>query len=719
MSEDTRYRIGVDIGGTFTDFVIASENGDVVVWKEDTTPVEPERAVLAGFEAVASLLGTTGEKLLQASDLLVHGTTVATNMLIERDGPRVGLLCTDGFRDVLYFRDGYKPERFNLHLPHPDELVDRWLRLGIPGRFMADGTEVTPLDEAAVRAAARRFREAGVTTVAIAFLWSVLYPRHELRAAEILREEMGGLDVVCSHEVLPEMREWERSSAAAMSAYILPRVRDYLGRLETNIAKRGFAPPLLVMQVNGGCARVPDLIRVPVNIVASGPAAAPAAARRFADTAGDDAIVIDMGGTSLDVCLIEDGRPVMSRDFRIDDQPIGVAAVDVHSIGAGGGSVAWIDSGGALRVGPQSAGSRPGPVAYDHGGLEPTVTDANIALGYLPSDAFLGGRRRLRDDLARDAIRDRIAGPLGLDPIAAAAGIIEVVNANMVGAIRAISVDRGIDPRRFQLISGGGAGGLHAVELARSLGMSAVFVPREASVLCAFGMTVTDVRHDYAQALYGVTSTIDRHAIDELYDRLEREAVEQLREEGFGRDEIRLERSVDARYAGQVHEITVPFPDGSSTTEEMLRTLEDSFHRQHEAQFAYARAGMAVECLHWRLAAVGVSRPAAASSSAEREAADRDVEPVREQLAYDQASRALVATPVYEERDLTLGASVAGPAIIVDPATTLLLHAGDVASRVTADGLRVDVAARGGSDAAPPARNGSVGADAREPSVER
>jgi N-methylhydantoinase A len=381
----------------------------------------------------------------------------------------------------------------------------------------------------------------------------------------------------------------------------------------------------------------------------------------------------------------------MSREKQVEGQPIGVPTVDVHSIGAGGGSIAWIDAGNALRVGPRSAGSRPGPACYDFGGTEPTVTDANVVLGYLDPDTFLGGRRRLRDDLSAKAVDERVGSSLGLSTVEAAAGIIRVVNANMVGAIRSVSIDRGVDPRSFTLVCGGGAGGLHAAELARELGMQRVFVPVEAGVLCAFGMTVTDVRHDHVAALHAVSDDFDVDALNATLQELERKARHELAEEGFEQSEIQLERSVDARYPGQVHEITVPVPATGTLGEADLRALEAVFHREHEAQFAYNREGMAIECLHWRVAAVGTS-PIVRPEAPKTNGAGRGVTPVRTVQAYSTRDDALTDTPLYDVADLRLGAAVEGPAIIASPTTTIVLHAGDVLSRQLEEGFLINVA---------------------------
>jgi N-methylhydantoinase A len=702
------YRIGVDIGGTFTDFTVAREGSELLLWKEDSTPADPGQAVVTGLAAVAQQLDTDVAGLLGETELFVHGTTVATNMLIQRNGPTIGLLCNEGFRDVLYFRDGYKPERFNIHLPHPRELVDRWLRIGVPGRYGPSGEELVALDEGAVRVAAERFRDADVKAVAVAFLWSMLYPEHELRAAEILREELPGCDVICSHAVLPEIREWERTSATAMSAYVMPKIREYLTALERELSGGGLGLPLLVMQINGGCARVPEILNTPVNILASGPAAAPAAALSFASAIGQELISLDMGGTSLDVCLIQGGRAAMSREIQVEGQPIGVPAVDVHSIGAGGGSIAWIDAGDALRVGPRSAGARPGPACYDFGGSEPTVTDANVVLGYLDPDAFLGGRRRLRDENSRKAVDEHVGAPLGLSTVEAAAGIVRVVNANMVGAIRSVSVDRGVDPRNFTLVCGGGAGGLHAAALARELGMRRVFVPLEAGVFCAFGMTVTDVRHDHVTALHAVSDRFQLDEVNAAIAQLERAARAELQEEGFTAEQISLERSVDARYPGQVHEITVPVPSSPVLTDADVQTLVAAFHQQHRAQFAYNREGMPIECLHWRVAAIGASRVANAGAPAPEQAhgggSEVEAAPMRSVHAYSTASGELVETPIYDVADLKLGAHVSGPAIVAAPTTTIVLHEGDVLSREIAEGFLIEVGGAAGSG------SGSAGA---------
>lgn len=683
------YRIGVDIGGTFTDFTVVDEDGRFTLYKEPTTPDEPTRAIERGLAAVAERMGLEQADLLARTRLFVHGTTIATNQVIQRNGPEIGLLCTEGFRDVLYLRDGFKPERFNIRLPHPVEFVERSLRLGVPERIGPDGAVRTPLDEQAVRDAAATFRERGVRAVAVAFLWSIVNDAHERRAAELLAEELPGVHVLTSADVLPEIREWERTSAAVLSAYIAPGIDEYLRRLERILDEAGLQRRPLIMQINGGCASVEEILHRPVYALGSGPAAAPAAALNDALALGiRDLITVDMGGTSFDVALIREGRPAMSRTIQVDMQPIGVAAVDVHSIAAGGGSIAHVDDGGMLHVGPQSAGAAPGPACYGAGGERPTVTDANVVLGYLDPDAFLGGRRRLDSDRSRAAIDRDVAEPLGLETTDAAAGIIRVVTENMVSAIRAVSIERGIDPRGYTLVCGGGAGGLHAARLARELGMAQVLIPRAAGTLCSYGMTVTDVRHDHVRPFHATSDAVDCAQLDALFAELEQEARESLARDGFTPEQIVLERQVDTRYQGQVYELTVPVPSVGTFSPADVAEIAAGFHEEHRRQFTYARPEMAVEFLHWRVVAVGRIPLAKAPERAVEEAVE--VQSGRRD-AYVPELGGMAPVAVVEAAALVPGAVVRGPAVIESDTTTVLLNPGDRLS-VTHDGtLVIDV----------------------------
>jgi N-methylhydantoinase A len=688
-------RIGVDIGGTFTDFTVLHESGGVTLWKEATTPDDPARGFSAGLANLARALRLSVEELVAGAQVFVHGTTIATNAVLQRRGARVGLLCTEGFRDVLYFRDGYKRERFNLRLAHPEELVPRRLRIGVRERIGAGGEVLQALDEDGVRSAAARFAAAGVHAVAIALLWSVANPEHERRAAELLREELPGVSVIASSDVLPEIREWERTSATVLSAYVGPAITDYLTELESRLLALGLRNRLLVMCCNGGCAGVDEIVRRPVGALASGPAAAPAAAlHRAAQLDATNLISVDVGGTSCDVCVVREGRAIVSREIRVADQPLGVGAVDVHSIGAGGGSVAWIDDGGALRVGPFSAGAQPGPACYGAGGERPTVTDANVVLGYLDPIAFLGGRQRLVAPLAERAIEQHVAAPLGLSVHEAAAGIRQVVDASMVGAIRAVSTERGIDPRAYTLVAGGGAGPLHASVLARSLGIERVLVPREAGTLCAFGMTVTDIRHDEVASLHQLSSKLDLERVRATCAGLEERVRQKLTASGVPGDAIELERYVDARYQGQLYELTVRVP-GELRDAGLAAQLERAYHSEHERLYTFSRAELPVEVLHWRVVGVGRAQLAAGrgtalqsvpagrgtaqnSASAERRARRQSVpaDGVHQRQAYFAAG-GWSTISVHEAERMPPGASLEGPAVVQAATTTILLEQAD------------------------------------------
>ncbi len=685
-------RIGIDIGGTFTDLTVLEESGHAHLWKEPTTPDDPMSAIVTGLEGLAGSLGRSVDSLLGEARLLVHGTTIATNTVIQRNGPRIGLLATKGFRDILYFRDAWKPERFNMRFAPPEPFVDRFLRMGISGRIDSRGALITPLDEDEVRRAAIHLGEHGVEAVAVAFLWSILNPEHEHRAAQIVKEELPGAHVICSADVVPEIREWERTSAAVLSAYILPGIDGYFRRLKGGLAHSGLRDEPLIMQLNGGCAPIEEVLKRPVYALHSGPAAAPAAAAYHAGRRGiADVITIDMGGTSFDVCLVRDGSPARSRNIRVSSQPVGVEGVAVHSVGAGGGSIAYVDEGGALNVGPRSAGSVPGPAAYGAGGSEPTVTDANIVLGYLDPAAFLGGRRALRADLAMAAILEKVAAPLGLEAIDAAAGVIRVVNASMSAAIRAVSVERGLDPRNFTLVVGGGAGGLHSSALARDLGIERVVIPREAGTLCAFGMTVTDVRHDYLRALHCTSDSVAGAQLDQLYAALEEKGRTRLGEDGFAPEEILIERTVDARYPGQVYELTVEVPGPEHYRPEELIAIEQAFHDEHERQFGYRRDGLPVEFLHWRAAAIGrmAFESAAPAPAAQTITAPA---PIGTRSVYVASEGALVEVPLHKVESLGLGARVVGPAVVAGDTTTILLDSGDVLSCDEPDSFLIEIA---------------------------
>lgn len=668
--------LGVDIGGTFTDFSLLDAAGNISLWKEATTPKNPAQAVQQGINALAEQAGVGLDTFLEGLDLFVHGQTIATNTVIQRNGPKTALLCTQGFRDVIHFRDGFKPERYNIQLQPPEDFVPRYLRIPITERVKYDGSVVQPLDDATVRAAANRLKAENVESVAVAFLWSIINPAHEQRVKAILAEELPGVPVVLSSDVLPMIREWERTTCTILSAYVLPGIARYVVDLEKFLHENSFRHPLLIMQLNGGCSTVNKVLQRPIYTLASGPAAAPVAGLYCSERIGmPNVITVDMGGTSFDVSMVTDGSPTLTRELRVHGMPVGVAAVDVHSIGAGGGSIAWIDKGGALQVGPQSAGAEPGPACYDQGGTLPACTDANVVLGYINPDYFLGGRRDINTKLSERAVEEHIAKPLGLSVPQAAHGIFRIINNNMVDAIRVVSIERGIDPRNYALVVGGGAGAIHAGMLGRTLGMKKAIIPRYSGVFCSFGMIVSDVRHDYMQAFAANTARFDLAGANAVIAELERKAMDDMIEEGFPEGEVTLSRFADAKYPAQIHELTIPISSNGDLTEQSISEMEETFHDLHERMFTYSVRESPVDLFHWRVVAHRkvdspqtpefsvTSQSVAVAQKAKRKVYFGDIDDYRE-------------TDIYDGDLLERGMTVAGPAVVEQQNTTIVVFPG-------------------------------------------
>jgi len=654
-------RVGVDTGGTFTDFVCAGPRG-LVVHKLRTTPDDPARAILAGL---ADLTG--GDE----ADV-VHGSTVATNAVLERKGARVGLLVTAGFEDVVRIGRQTRSELYNFFVPLPRPLVDPARTVGVIERLDASGRTLTPVDVGSVERAAAALAGAGAEIVAVCFLHSYANPAHERAVAAQLSR--AGLRACTSHDVLPEYREFERWSTTIVNAYVTPVVDRYLARLEASIGSRRLA----VMQSNGGSISASAAREQAVRVVLSGPAGGVVGAAHVAREAGFDRIVtFDMGGTSTDVSLVD--RAIgTTTDSVVGDFPVRLPMIDIHTVGAGGGSLAAIDSGGALRVGPESAGSVPGPACYGSG-TALTVTDANLLLGRLDPAFFLGGRMRLDVKRARDAA-DPVARALRVDVETVAEGVVRVANANMERAIRVVSVERGHDPRAFALVAFGGAGGMHACDLARELEMQTVLVPKHAGVLSALGMLVADVTRDYSTTVLAPLETLTTAAIDRRFAPLVKRASQELAREGFGRAHRTIARFADVRYAGQSYEITVPWS----------RALRREFDRRHLHRYGYADPARPAELVALRVVATGrTERPRLSRARNARAHAARpaDVRPAR----FAQRS---VKTGVFHWPDLLPGAFAAGPAVVAGPEATAVVPPG-MTFRVDAMGnLVIDVRRR-------------------------
>lgn len=673
-----RWRIGVDAGGTFTDVCLfEEESGAIRVTKVSSTPADPSRAIAAG---VAAILAEAGEGEVA---YFAHGTTVATNTLIQGRGAATGLITTAGFRDILEIGRQRRPDLYDLQADKPEPLVRRDRRLEVAERVLHDGTVERALDEGEVRAAVRRLRAIGVRAVAVCFLYSYLYPQHEQIVGRMLREEFPEAYASISHEVLPEFREYERLSTTVINGYLGPVMASYLANLRPQLARIGVKVAPHITQSNGGIISFEAAERHPVRTVLSGPSSGVVGALAVARLAGmADLITFDMGGTSTDVSLVARGEPRLTGEKEVEGYPVKTPMIDIHAVGAGGGSIAWIDSGGHLKVGPQSAGAEPGPVCYGLGNEEPTVTDANVVLGALPQAHLLGGRMAIDATAAWGAI-ERLARRLGLEPLATAQGIVSVVTATMARAIRVISVQRGHDPRDFTLVAFGGAGPLHAARLARELDIPRVIVPEAPGILCALGLLVTDLRTDFSltRLLRLVPGSLD--AINGAFAELAGRAEAWFEAEGIGAGRRQVRRSVDLRYQGQNYELAVAASEGV-LDKEALAELAAGFARAHEQLYGYDQPGEPIQAVTFRVEASGVTPKAElrASPAGGMEASGARV---GSRAVYLPEAGGFVECPVYERSLLASGNRLVGPALIDQlDATTLILPG----QRAAVDGYR-------------------------------
>jgi N-methylhydantoinase A len=687
----TGYRIGIDVGGTFTDIVARRPDGTLVLEKSPTTPADQSLGVLAAIARVAEAEGVATSRLLEQVDAVIHGTTTGDNTMIQMSGASVGLLVSEGFRDEIEMRRTFKEDIWDPALPPPPPIARRRVRLEIPERLDYAGNVVEPLDEAAVRDATRRLRAFGVRSIAIVFLHSFVNPAHELRAGAIVREEYPDVELVSlSHQVLPKPPEFERTSTTLVNAYIGPPISRYLGRLEEALAGAGYANELLIATSAGGIA-TPDVLRSrAVATIGSGPTGGASAAARAAAAAGlGDVVSVDMGGTSYDVCLIRDGRAAINSDWNWRHRYcIALPMVDIHSVGAGGGSVAHAVD-GSLQVGPRSAGSEPGPVCYRRGGEEPCVTDADLVLGRLDPSVFYGGRMALDVDGARKAL-DVLARELGMaDAETAAAAVIDIVDAHMTDATRRVLSMAGEDPRRLDLVAFGGMGAVHATAQAAALGMKRVLVPRAAPGFSALGLITADHVVDISRGYIAPWLEADIARIAGLADELESAATAELHAAGVPDARIRLEWFTNLVYPGQTFD--VPIPCGrptAGTGSQVLGGAVSEFHRRHEeARLIEARA-QEPTFRGLRLVATGmvtqpepVVLPPAAGAP----------EPIGHRRLF-VSRRWFDQAPVFEGEDLRPGPEIAGPAVVQYRFTTLVLRDGDVARVLPNGDALVDVA---------------------------
>ena len=684
MSDSTRFRVGIDIGGTFTDAVVLNEStGDFRPVKVSSTPEDPS---IGFMHALARIFDNLTVKPQQVS-FAVHGTTVATNTIIQHKGARVGLIASEGFRDILEIAWQIRPDIYDVFYDKPVPLVPRYLCAGVPERVDAEGSVLVPLDEEAVRRCGRRFKREKVEVVVICFLHSYRNSTHEQRAARILREEFK-FPVCTSSDICPEYREYTRASTAVVNAALLPEVGRYIERLEGRLQAAQVPSGLFLMTSGGGIIASDTARENPVQLVESGPAAGVIAAAFVAEMAGfENLIALDIGGTTAKAALIENGRPRLASEFEVGQAavatttrnkgqgyPVKTPVIDLVEIGAGGGSIGHVDPGGALAVGPQSAGADPGPACYGKGGTEPTLTDANLTLGRLNPDYFLGGELRLDRRLAEEAIRRHISAPLKMSISEAANGMIEIANAGMTGALQLVSVQKGIDPRGFVLVTFGGSGPLFAAALAGALQIQTVLVPPSPGVTSALGLLATDLRHDYVRTYITPTSEMDIGVLKSTYREFEEKTVALLLQEGVTRSQIRFIREVDMRYRGQSSELRIPLRS-ARLDKDLASELKEDFSAAHQRSYGFAEMTEPTEIVNICLSALGsVPRPKRRKIPRGKASAKAALKAQRQVHLVPKEPPRL--TNIYDRYKLKSGNRLFGPAIVEEIDSTTLIPAG-------------------------------------------
>jgi len=671
---DVALRIGIDIGGTFTDLVALDEaTGTVVDTKALSTPHDL-------LEGILRCVDQAGVRLADCR-LVIHGTTIGINALLERKGARTGLITTEGFRDVLEIGRGNFLRMYDVLYRRPPALVPRGRRLEVPERVTARGEILAPLDEGAVRAALRQLAAEGVESVAVCFLFSFRNPEHERRAAELVAEVLPAASVSVSHRITQEWREYERTSTTVVNAYVRPTMDRYLGAFEQGLVRRGFGGQLLITQSNGGAFGLAAAAAKPVHTIESGPAAGAIGCASLAQALGADRLIsFDMGGTTAKCAIVERGLVQTTDEYHVDGHPLRIPVIDITEVSAGGGTIAWIDAGGALALGPQSAGAAPGPVCYDRGGVEPTVTDANLVLGRIAAGRFLGGTMPLDLPAAARAVEERLGLPLGLSRDHAAAGVVRLADVKMALAVRSITTERGLDPRDYALVAYGGGGPLHAVAIARELGIPRVIVPPAPSTFSAWGMLATDLRHDLVRTVLEPLERTDAAWAQARYREMEREIETMLPPVGTAT----RHRAADLRYLGQEHTVTVAVEDLADWA-----SLRARFDAAHQRAYGYAAPDVEVQLLNLRLAVVYPlpRAPLPALPRGTGRAPAFDTRKIYSTLLHD-----LLEYRVYAREPLRAGDLIEGPAAIEEAGTTTLLEPGDRARVEDNACLVVDVA---------------------------
>jgi len=680
------YRVGVDVGGTFTDVVLVEERtGEILVAKVATVPADPSEGCLDAIEKAIRTYGLGPEQFA----FTVHGTTIATNTIIEGKQAKAGLITSEGFRDVLEIAYQTRPNLYDVFYDKPKPLIPRYLSQGVPERIDGDGVVIVPLDEAAVRVVARRLAEEGVEAIAVALLHSYRDPTHERRCGEIIARELPDMPVVLSSDVSPEYREYPRTSTAVVNAVLLPRVGPYVGRLEERLVERKIRSGLHLMSSSGGIIAASVAKRYPVHLVESGPAAGVIGASFIAQLSGyKNLLALDIGGTTAKAALVNDGNPQIAEQFEVGSSavatvtahrgqgyPVLTPVISLVEIGAGGGSIANVDPGGVLTVGPQSAGAVPGPACYGRGGTEPTLTDANLVLGRLNPDYFLGGETKLDVELARRAVLEGAARPAGLEIIDAARAIIDIANTKMTSALYFISVEQGIDPREYVLVPSGGAGPMQAVAIAKALGVRTVLIPPAPGMNSAVGLLATDLKHELVRTYMRKASEADPAHLAATFAEMETATRGLLRDEGVGAERVRIIREIAMCYVGQSYQLKIDVPERIDG--ETWKIMTESFHRRHAAAYGFANEREPTQFVNLRLTAIGkVDRPTVRRLP-RADAGDGAARAIkgRRQVYFSEAG-GMIATDIYDRAKLLAGDRFAGPAIVEQMDSTTVIQPG-------------------------------------------
>lgn len=671
----THYRLGIDAGGTFTDFVLADKSGDIKIYKTLSTPNNPTKAIQDGLQLISEDLEISPEDIISQSDLCINGTTVGLNALIQHKGSPVGLICTEGHEDSIEIRLGHKEDgyRYDPDYPPAVMLSPRYLRKGIRERILSNGKIKTPINEDDVREACKVFIDEGINTIAISFIWSVLNQSHEIIAEKIVSEMMPKAFITVGSKLYPQIREYTRTSTAVTNAYLSPTLKSYVSAINEYFINLGGENNVRYYQSNGGLATGDVMIDRSVYAINSGPASAPIAGLSIAKPFNyQNVITVDMGGTSFDITLTKEGSTNLNKNIDFLRYRIGVPMIQVETLGAGGGSIGWIDQMGLLQVGPQSAGANPGPACYDNGGEEPTVSDANLVLGYLNPEGLIGGKLPLNYKNAFNSIKKNIAKPLDIEVQKAAYGIFTIVNNNMVNGIRRVTVERGYDPRDFVLVAGGGATGAHITALAKEMGIDTVLVSKLSSGLCAYGQIISDVKYNFMATIPTRLNLLKAaEEINNAFKGIESKGIKYLNKDGFEEKNIKIYRSLEMRYVGQIHECTVNI-DFFEITNETLENIKEAFHNRHKELYTYSETESPVELVNIESTIYGkIDRPT--YLELENKGQINDALKTSRNLIFSETGN-LIKTPVYDGNKLSPGHQINGPAVVEEDTTTLVIE---------------------------------------------